>query len=370
MIRRWHLVIPAAAVLLAAACSQSSGGTTAAPSSSLPTTTKPATFPTTTLLPTTTTTVAAPAPGSLEANRLLWEAQGIERYRMTIETCGDFCGSYEVWVDGETVVEVPADLDHPHRMGFGDVSWLFDVIEGAPPERLVEVEYDRQRGFPTLVRIERVAGHWATLRVETLQVTDEPLPDYQYSAEGPGAHDLRHQIRGVDAVVEGTMLTRGDYTPPEVYPDGWLIEVAVDAVWYQRAGTPALGLGSAMVIDPLVWSGLQPHTLQHREGERLILLLAASDDTTEGRPAWYARWALQRTDAGLDFLGFLADCCGFDADLPELCARWPSGEPRDAGRELALLVRWAEEFDRLGPGEPARLALRRACAADDLSPQW
>lgn len=370
MIRRRHLVIPAAAVLLAAACSQSSGGTTAAPSASLPTTTRPAISPTTTLLPTTTSTVAAPAPGSLGANRLLWEAQGIERYRMTVETCGDFCGSYEVWVDGDTVVEVPADLDHPYHMGFGNVSWLFDVVEGAPPERLVEVEYDRQRGFPTLVRIERSPLHWATLRVEGLQATDEPLPDYEYPAEAAEAAGLRNQMPGVDAVVEGTVSWRGAYTPPEVYPDGWLIEVAVDAIWYQRAGMPALGLGSAVVIDPLVWSGLQPHTLLHREGERLILLLSAAEDATEGWLAWYASWALQRTDAGLDFLGFLAERYGFDADLPELCTRGPSGEPRDADRELALLVHWAEEFNRLGPGEPARLALRRACAADDPSPGW
>jgi hypothetical protein len=38
---------------------------------------------------------------------------------------------------------------------------------------------------------------------------------------------------------------------------------------------------------------------------------------------------------------------------------------RSVEKELALLVRWAEEFDRLGPDEPARLALRRACAVAD-----
>lgn len=365
--RNW--VIPAAVALLAAACSQSSGGTstTVPEASTLPTTSTLPLGPTITIFPTTTTTTeAVPEPGSLESNRLLWSAQGIDRYRMTIRACGDFCVFYEVWVDGETVVEVPHDREHPRRWGFGDVFRLFDVVEGAPPERLLEVEYDRQRGYPNLIRIERDSAHWATLRVESLQPTDEPLPEYEYPAEVHSQSDLRHQGRHIDAVVEGTVVQRGEFSPAAVHPAGWIVEVDLDIIWYQRAGTPALGLGPMEVVDPLVWSGLHPHTLLHREGERLILLLSAADDPPDGLPAWYASWALQRTDSGLDFLGFLAERYGFDADLPELCTRGPSGEPRDADRELALLVRWAEEFDRLGPDEPARLALRRACAADDL----
>jgi hypothetical protein len=369
--RNWG--IAAAAVLLAAACSPSSGGTstTVPEASTLPTTSTLPLGPTITIFPTTTTTEAAPEPGSLEANRLLWESQGIERYRMTIETCGDFCVSCDVWVDGETVVEVPHDRERPHHMGFGDVGWLFDVVQGVPPEWLAEVEYDSRWGYPTLIRSQPSVVHGATLRVEELQPTDEPLPEYEYPAETYGQRDLRRQARGIDAVVEGTVLQRGDFTSARFpHAQGWVIEVDLDVVWYQRAGTPPLVLGATEVIDPVVWSGLRPHALLHREGERIIFLLSAADDTAEGAPAWYASWALQRTDQGLDFLGFFAERYRFDADLPELCTRGPSGEPRDADRELALLVHWAEEFDRLGPGEPARLALRRACAADDLLLEW
>ncbi len=116
--------------------------------------------------------------------------------------------------------------------------------------------------------------------------------------------------------------------------------------------------------------GRHPHALLHQEGQRVILFLQYARPLPDGSAAWYASWALQRTDDGLDFLGFSAERLGFDADLPQVCTRGPSGKPRDADRELALLVRWAEEFDRLRPGEPARLALRRACAADDLLPEW
>ena len=287
---------------------------------------------------------------------------------MTIRACGDFCLFYEVWVDGEAVVEVPHDREHPRRWGFGDVNWLFDVVQGLPPGS-AEVDYDPVRGFPTRITTTTFTDG-SSLRVEDLQATDEPLPDFEYPAELSPQSDLRHRGRHIDALVEGTVMGRGAFTPAGVYPGGWVVEAAVDAIWYQRAGTPALGLGPMEVVDPLVWSGLHPHTLQNREGERLILLLSAADDPPEGLPAWYASWALQRTDTGLDFLGFLAERYGFDADLPELCTRGPSGESRDAERELALLVHWAEEFDRLGPDEPARLALRRACAADDLLPEW
>jgi hypothetical protein len=359
-----------ATALLVVACSGSSGdASTSTPASSLGTTTITSPFTSSTIIvfPTTTTTTA-PEPGSLEANRLLWEAQGIERYRMTIRVCGDFCVFYEVWVDGGTVVEIPHDREHPHHWGFGDVDWLFDVVESIPP-RSAEVDYDPVRGFPTRITPTNF-GEGSSMSIEDFQPTDEPLPEYEYPAEAHSQSDLRHQGRYIEAVVEGTVLERGDFTPAEVHPRGWIVEVDLDIIWYQRSGTPTLSLGITEVIDPLAWSWLQPHTLQHREGQRLILLLLASDNSTEGVPAWYASWALQRTDDGLDFLGFFAERYGFDADLPQLCTRGPSGEPRDADRELALLVRWAGEFDRRAPGEPARLVLRRACAADDLLPEW
>ncbi len=364
-------------MLAAAACSGPSGDAfpSTPASSSLATTTITSPFTSSTIIvfPTTTTTTA-PEPGSLEANRLLWESQGIDRYRMTITMCGDFCPSAEVWVDGERAVEIPLDREHPHRMGFGDVSWLFDVVEGIPAEWLSEIEYDAQWGYPTRIAANPgwMDGGWS-LRVEDFQPTTEPLPEYEYPAEAYSAHDLRHEGRRIDAVVEGTVIRRGAFVPSSLenlLGGGWLVDVNLDTIWYQRAGTPPLVLGAMEVIDPQVWSGLQPHTLQHQEGQRLILLLSAPDKATEGLPAWYASWALQRTDDGLDFLGFLAERYGFGADLPELCTRGPSGKERDADRELALLVHWAGEFDRLGPNEPARLALRRACAADDLLPEW
>jgi hypothetical protein len=267
------------------------------------------------------------------------------------------------------VVEIPLDREHPHRMGFGDVSWLFDVVEGIPAEWLSEIEYDAQWGCPTRIAVNPgwMDGGWG-LRVEDFQPTTEPLPEYEYPAETYSAYDLRHEGRRIDAVVEGTVIRRGAFVPSSrenPHGEGWLVEVDLDTIWYQRAGTPPLVLGAMEVIDPPVWSGLQPPTLLHREGQRLILLLSVSDEATEGVPAWYASWAVQRTDQGLDFLGYFAERYGFDADLPELCTRGPSTAVRSAEKELALLVRWAGEFDRLGPDEPARLALRRACAADD-----
>jgi hypothetical protein len=368
-LRRTPWLIPVAAALLVAACSGSSGSTTTnSGPSSLPTTSTVPAFTTITIFPTTTTTAAAPEPGSLEANRLLWESQGVERYRMTMEMCAWYCvGPYEVWVDGETVVEIPPKGDDPHLLGLGDVSWLFNVIEGIPPEWLHRVEYDPQWGYPTQISVDdpgSIDEEWG-LRVEDFRVTDDPLPEYESPAEVDQEAGLRNQMRDIDAVVEGTVGQRGDFSPPGVHPDGWLVEVDVDTIWYQRPGTPPLSAFMLEVIDPLAWLGLQPHTLQHREGQRLILLLSVSDEVMEVVPAWYASWALQRTDQGLDFLGFYAEQYGFDADLPQVCARGPSTAARSAEKELALLVRWAEEFDRLGPDEPARLALRRACAADD-----
>jgi len=360
-----------ATALLVAACSGSSGdaSTSTPASSSLPTTTTPFTLSTITVFPTTTTTTAAPEPGSLEANRLLWESQGMERYRMTVTVCGQAgCYSYEVWVDGERVVEVPSDTDYPYRMGFGDVGWLFDVVESIPEEYRRRIEYDPRLGYPTEIGFDApfsIDEEWS-LAVEDLQATHEPLPEYEYPAEPNYGVQLGREVRETAALVEATVIRRESFIPVsrEYWDDGWIVDVDINTIWYQRPGAPPLSTGAAQVIDPVSW-GHHPHALLHQEGQRVILFLRYSRPLPDGSTAWYASWALQRTDQGLDFLGFRAERYGFDVDLPQLCTRGPSGKERNAEAELALLVHWAGEFDRLGPDEPARLALRRACAADD-----
>jgi hypothetical protein len=309
--RRTRWLIPVTAALLVAACSGSSGSTTtvSGPASLRTTSSLPA-FTTITVFPTTTTTAAAPEPGSLEAYRLLWESQGVERYRMTMELCAWYCvGPYEVWVDGETVVEIPPKGDDPHLLGLGDMSWLFNVIEGLPPEWLHRVEYDPQWGYPTRISVDdpgSIDEEWG-LRVEDFRVTDDPLPECESPAEVDQEAGIRNQMRAIDAVVEGTVGQREGFSPLEVHPGGRLVEVDVDTVWYRRPGTPPLSIGSMEVVDPLFSLGMQPHALLHREGQRLILLLGAPRQMPDGTWAWPARSALQRTEGGLDFLKFYAE---------------------------------------------------------------
>ena len=102
-----------------------------------------------------------------------------------------------------------------------------------------------------------------------------------------------------------------------------------------------------------------PRTLWGLEGERVIIpvhYLPASD------ASWYSTdwWAALTTDDGLVFVGQEAEYFGINLEFPTLCG--PSAEAaRDSDQELAFLIHWTEELNRLGPDDDPDLALQRAC---------
>jgi hypothetical protein len=371
--------------LLAGACSGSVGvGTTTTPAAtSIATTTTntiATTLPTTSVVTTTappqstTTTALLPAfPGQeeLTAARALWAEQGLTRYRFraTAGTSWGSSGPYEVYVDGEQVVEVAVGSASgsftnltPYLEFFGPVEYLFGVVESVPDGDLTVV-YDPEWGYPNLISFDDpgCADEGWGLQVESLEAFDGPMPaEAPLPAPDLNTLELADRFSRLAAVVVARVVG------PASVADGvglceqaW--EVAGDveqAVILDSDRAPAISPGSRLLIQDL--GGLHPRALWGLEGARVLLPLAYYD-FDEGAQQGYAsrRWAAVVSDQGLDFVGAMGDL--YDAELPLLCGSGSSmSTPLDPALGLPLLLAWAEG---IAGGQGAEGALRQACEA-------
>jgi hypothetical protein len=367
--------------LLAGACSAEVGvgTTTTVPATSIPTTsssTTATTAPTTTTVTTTsvvttTSSTLPPFPGQAElaAARALWASQGLTRYRFRASAGSAWGGSgpYEVYVDGDRVVEVALgsalgsfiDLT-PYLRFFGSVEYLFAVVESVPDADLTVV-YDPERGYPNLIRFNDPGcadEEWG-LQVESLEAFDGPMPtEAPLPPPDPDSLELVDRFSSLAALVTARVV--GPVAVTEGFSlceQTWLVAVDVEqAIILDETRAPAISPGSRLLIqDP---GGLHPRALWGLEGARVLLPLAYYDfDGNLGQGYASRRWAAVISDQGLDFVGAMGGL--YDNELPLVCSLVPSiSAPLDPELGLPLLLAWAEGMAR---GQEAEAALREVC---------
>jgi len=288
---------------------------------------------------------------ALEANRALWEQHGPAGYRYTAELAWDWGseGPFDIFVDGDEVVEVPpVGVDPVPGRRFGDVGWLFELVASVPPAYLREVVYDRALGYPVLVMgVGPFHEEW-TLRAHGLAPTDDELPAV------PGATlDLpwlsRGRISRIDAIVAGVVSdpVRTSFDDP-----GWVFNLhpqsAFFGEWVHRTER---GL---FILDPL--RPAQLPVLWGRNRESLILFLGEEPLPLGERPTfapdYRVLWAARITDRGLEFVGPAAAVPFLNAEVPRLCTsaadRTASSPATLAGADgqLAVLAEWLRLLER------------------------
>ncbi len=238
-------------------------------------------------------------------------------------------------MDDDALVEVPPPGTDPRPAPlFGDIDWLFDVVESIPPAYLREVVFDPTLGYPTLVvAVGPFHQEW-TARVEDLQPTaDDPPAVPAAAASLPWMS--RGRMQHVRTIVAGTV---GGVLAPSFDDPGWIVE-------FHPESTPGGGL---RILDPLPVAGL-PLVWGH-QGESLILFLAEETPRLGEDPTPTAEfsivWAARRTDQGLEFVG-PADAAPFlNTEVPRLCVpaadRTASAPPTLLGADdqLAVLTEW------------------------------
>jgi len=342
---------------------------------------EPATAPatsvtsTTTTVPTTTSSTLPSFPGqeALAAARARWASRGLTRYRYRASAGSAWgaSGPYDVYVDGDRVVEIAAGdsamgifIDRsPHDPLFGTVEYLFAVVESVPDTSLA-VEYDPERGYPTRIDFDApgcIDEEWG-MTVESLEPYDGPIPTPAPLPEpDPDDLDLVRALYYVSGLVVARVV--GPVDIAEGFCEkAWVVAVEVEqAVATGGPGSPSIEEGGRLLIQD--GGGWGPRVLRGLEGARVLLPLYHEG---ERDPVYYlGGWAAVVSEQGLGSVGARSGL--FDAELPLICRASFPGSTVDPSLGLPLLLAWADAMagQGLAPDaardHAAAAALEQAC---------
>jgi hypothetical protein len=303
------------------------------------------------------------------------------RFRASAGTAWGASGAYEVYVDGNDVVEVregePAGVyadQNLHGPLFGSVEDLFAGIESVPDVNLT-VEYDPEWGYPTRIRFDDpgcVDEEWG-LSVESLEPFDGPMPTAEPPPQpDPDDLELAHAFGNANALVVARVAGPVGTGRGVACKQGWVVAVEVEqAIVF--GPTPPYPIETGAALPVLDQGGSRPRVLRGLEGQRVLMLLYYNHDPG---PGYYTGGvAAIISDGNLDFVGASGDL--YEREFLLLCAKGPAdavAPALDSEAGLSFMLGWAEAMAGREPdpnvpwADNMKAALRQACQRLMASP--